>query len=144
VPNATAKAAEIRQKQSDASKRATVDMLLGKARATTEFSIYLVDESGDQQEVTLKYQAIGMQEYDKLVSKHPPTPEQRVDGASFNIDTFAPALISAVCVEPELTPAQAKQIWSSPDWSRGDVMVLFRNAVELNNRGLDVPFSANG
>ena len=37
-----------------------------------------------------------------------------------------------------------KEIWDSNDWSRGDVMVLFRQAVELNNRGLDVPFSERG
>jgi hypothetical protein len=90
----------------------------------------------------LKYRAIGMREYDKLVAKHPPKAEQRAEGASFNIDTFAPALIAAVCVEPEMTEEDAKEIWESPDWSRGDVMVLFRNAVELNNRGLDIPFSA--
>lgn len=139
-----AKTAEARQKQSDASKRATLDQLKSKPRATTEFSIYLSNGNGEQSEVTLKYQSIGMREYDRLVSKHPPKPEQRVDGASFDIDTFAPALISAVCVEPEITPSDAKEIWDSPDWSRGDLMVLFRNAVDLNNRGLDIPFSANG
>lgn len=138
------KTAEVRQKQSDASKRATLDQLKSKPRASTEFSIYLSNGSGEQTEVTLRYQSIGMREYDRLVSKHPPKPEQRVDGASFDIDTFAPALISAVCVEPEITPSDAKEIWDSPDWSRGDLMVLFRNAVDLNNRGLDIPFSANG
>lgn len=144
MPSATAKVAEARQKQSDDSKRATADLLLSKKRATMEFTIYVNDDDGEQQEVTMKYQAIGMREYDKLVSKYPPKPEQRVDGASFDIDAFAPALIAAVCVEPELTLAQAKQIWESPDWSRGDVMVLFRNAVDLNNRGLDIPFSEKG
>lgn len=138
------KQAEARQKQSDSSKRATLEMLKSKTPATAEFSIYLKNGTGDQHEVTLKYQSIGMREYDRLVSKHPPKPEQRVDGASFDIDTFAPALIAAVCVEPELTPGDAKEIWDSPDWSRGDLMVLFRNAVDLNNRGLDIPFSANG
>jgi hypothetical protein len=138
------KQAEARQKQSDQSKRATLDQLKSKPRASTEFSIFLSNGDGEQSEVTMKYQSIGMREYDRLVSKHPPKPEQRVDGASFDIDTFAPALISAVCVEPEITPADAKEIWDSPDWSRGDLMVLFRNAVDLNNRGLDIPFSANG
>lgn len=138
------KQAEVRQKQSDASKRATLEQLKSKPRATTEFSIYLSNGNGEQSEVTMRYQSIGMREYDRLVSKHPPKPEQRVDGASFDIDTFAPALISAVCVEPEITPNDAKEIWDSPDWSRGDLMVLFRNAVDLNNRGLDIPFSANG
>ena len=138
------KITQSRQKQSQDSKRATLEQLKLKPRATTEFSIYLNSEDGEQVEVTLKYQSIGAQAYDKLVSKHPPTPEQRLDGATFNIDTFAPALIAAVCVEPEMTVQDAKDIWNSDDWSRGDVMVLFRNAVELNNRGLDIPFSANG
>lgn len=143
MPNATAKNAESRQKQSDASKRATMDMLKNKPRSTTEFSLFLSDGNGGTDEVTLKYQAIGMRAYDKLVAKHPPNNDQRAEGSSFNIDTFAPALIAACSMEPEITPAEAKEIWDSEDWSRGDVMVLFRNAVELNNRGLDVPFIGN-
>jgi hypothetical protein len=119
-------------------------MLKNKPRSTTEFSLFLADGNGGSNEVTLKYQAIGMRAYDQLVAKHPPKPEQRAEGSSFNIDTFAPALIAACSVEPEITAAEAREIWDSEDWSRGDVMVLFRNAVELNNRGLDVPFSGNG
>lgn len=144
MPNNAAKTAEQRQKQSDASKRATLDQLVNKPRSTTEFSLYLSDGNGGNNEVTLKYQAIGMRAYDKLVSKHPPKPDQRAEGASFDMDTFAPALISACAVDPEITPDEAKAIWDSEEWSRGDVMVLFRNAVELNNRGLDVPFSDHG
>jgi hypothetical protein len=139
-----AKTVEARQKQSTASKRATLDQLVNKPRSVTEFSLYLSDGNGGTNEVTLKYQAIGMRAYDRLVAKHPPKPEQRAEGSSFDIDSFAPALIAACSVEPELSPAEAKQIWESDDWSRGDVMVLFRNAVELNNRGLDIPFSVSG
>ena len=142
MPTSSAsKTAEARQKQSEADKRATMDLLLNKPRSTTEFSLYLSDGNGGVNEVTLKYQAIGMREYDRLVGKHPPKPEQRAEGSSFDIDTFAPALIAACAVEPEISPTEAKKIWDSPDWSRGDVMVLFRNAVELNNRGLDIPFN---
>lgn len=144
MPNATAKSTEARQKQSNADKRATIDELINKPRSVTEFSLYISDGNGTSKEVTLKYQAIGMRAYDKLVSKHPPKPDQRAEGASFDIDSFAPALIAACCVEPEISVAQAKEIWDSEAWSRGDVMVLFRNAVELNNRGLDVPFSERG
>ncbi len=128
-----------RNKQSQASKRATLDQLKTKPRATMEFSIYI-----EGAEVTLKYQAIGSKEYDKLVAKHPPKPEQRADGASFNIDTFAPALIAACCLEPEMSKEDAQAIWDSEDWSRGDLMVLFRNAIDLNNRGIDIPFSDQG
>ena len=144
MPTTAAKTVEARQKQSQVAKRATLDELVHKPRSTTEFSLFLADGNGGVNEVTLKYQAIGMRAYDKLVAKHPPKPEQRAEGGSFDMDTFAPALISACSVEPEITPAEAKEIWESDEWSRGDVMVLFRNAVELNNRGLDVPFSVNG
>lgn len=144
MPSTSGKTVEARQKQSQESKRATLDQLVHKPRSTTEFSLFLSDGEGGTNEVTLKYQAIGMRAYDKLVSKHPPKPDQRAEGNSFDIDTFAPALIAACSVEPEISPAEAKAIWESDEWSRGDVMVLFRNAVELNNRGLDVPFSVSG
>ncbi len=139
-------AEETRAKQSEQdkksrNKRATFEMLKNKPRATSTFTVYIKDEDGEEQELELKYRAIGSVEYDKLVSKHPPKNEQRVEGAVFNIDTFAPALIARVCQEPEMSEDEAAELWNSPDWSRGDLMVLFRNAVELNNRGLDIPFN---
>jgi hypothetical protein len=139
----TDKTVTARRKQSEQNKTATLDRLISKRRATTEFSIYINGEDGPE-ELTLKFQAIGAREYDQLVAKHPPKAEARAEGASFNMDTFAPALIAACSLEPEISPKDAKEIWDSEDWSRGDLMVLFRNAVELNNRGIDIPFSENG
>jgi len=130
--------------QKTGTRPATLDHLKKKARAKETFSIYLTDDAGEQVEMTLTYQALGGQEYDKLVAKHPPTAEQRVEGGSFNIDTFGPALIAKSCVDPEMSEADAKEIWESPEWSRGDLMVLFRKAVELNNKGVDIPFSVSG
>lgn len=135
MPDET-KAVIARRKQSDASKTATLEKLLSKPRATTTFTVHI-----DGEELEMKFQSIGAGAYDKLVSKHPPTNSQRVDGASFNMDTFAPALIAACSVEPDIEPDQAKQLWESEDWSRGELMVLFRNAVEINNKGIDIPFS---
>ena len=93
---------EARQQQSKNSKAATLDLMKGKSRAKETFSIFIASSDGDQQEVKLTYQAIGALEYDKLVSKHPPKAEQRVDGASFDIDTFAPALIAKCSLDPEM------------------------------------------
>lgn len=144
MPTATnAEKTEARQKQSDASKASTLDLLKSKSRARDTFTIY-IDSDGTKQEVELTFQAIGATEYDKLVSKHPPKAEQRVDGASFDIDSFGPDLIHKVSLEPDISLKDAQEIWNSPDWSRGDVMVLFRKAVELNNRGVDIPFNGNG
>lgn len=136
MPENETKAVIARRKQSEASKVATLDKLLSKRRATATFSVYI-----DGEELEMKFQSIGAQAYDKLVAKNPPTNAQRVDGASFNMDTFAPALIAACALEPEISNDEAKAIWESEDWSRGELMVLFRNAVEINNKGIDIPFS---
>jgi hypothetical protein len=140
----TGKTAEARQKQSDASKSATLDLLKNKKRAKETFTLFLLDEDGEKVEVEMTFQSIGAREYDKLVSKHPPKAEQRVDGATFDMDSFAPALIARCSVDPEISDKDAKEIWESPDWSRGDLMVLFSRAVQLNNRGIDIPFNENG
>lgn len=140
MPTETAKKAASK----NGNRKATLDHLKKKTRAQETFSIFLTSEDGKSEELELTYKAIGAQEYDKLVAKHPPTADQRVEGASFNIDTFGPALISKVCVEPEMSENDAKEIWQSPEWSRGDLMVLFRRAVELNNRGVDIPFNVSG
>lgn len=136
-----AKAVEARQAQSDASKASTLDLLKGKKRASEKFTVFVTDDDGESTEVQLHFRAIGAAAYDKLVSKYPPTTEQRADGAQFNLDTFAPALISACCVEPEMSYKDAKEIWDSSDWSRGEVITLYRHAVDLCNRGMDVPFT---
>ena len=73
------KAAEARAKQSSNDKRATLDLLKGKKPSTTTFSLFLSGDDGEQVEVSLKFRAIGSVEYDKLVSKHPPRAEQRVE-----------------------------------------------------------------
>lgn len=141
MPN---QAVEARQKQSETSKRATLDLLKSKKRARQTFTLFLSDGEGTMHELQMTFQAIGAVEYDKLVSKHPPKAEQRVDGATYNIDSFAPALISRCSVDPEMSEDDAQEIWQSSEWSRGDLMVLFRNAIELNNRGIDIPFNENG
>lgn len=133
-----AKAVEARAKQRNNSKSATLDLLKGKKRAVDTFSIWV-----DGKEVEMTFRAIGAIDYDKLVSKNPPTIEQRADGASFNLDTFAPALIAAVSSDPDISPEDAKAIWNSSDWSRGEVITLYRKAVDLCNRGLDIPFNEN-
>jgi hypothetical protein len=133
-----------RQKQSQADKKSTLDLLKSKSRAKHTFSLYITNGTGEQQEAKITFQALGSRDYDKLVSKHPPKADQRVEGASFDIDTFAPALIAACSLDPEMSAEDALEIWQSDSWSRGDLMVLFRNAVELNNRGLDIPFNENG
>jgi hypothetical protein len=108
-------------------------------------SLFLPTGDGGSEEITFKYRSLGAQEYDKLVDAHPPTTEQKIDGASFNVNTFAPALISKVCFEPELSYDDAKALWDSPDWNRGELMHLFGEAMNLcNSVQPKIPFTESG
>ena len=132
----------VKEEQRRASKRATFDQLVKKPRVEREVSLNLPTGDGEFEKVTFKYRSLGAQDYDKLLDAHPPTTEQKVQGASYNVDTFAPALISKVCVEPELTYEECKTIWESPDWNRGELMSLFGEAMDLcNSVQRHIPFT---
>lgn len=122
---------------------ATFRDLLNKPARTKEVTLAIPDSDGAMVEYVFTLRAIGSKAYDVLVGLHPPTAEQKKDGAAYNPDTFGPALISACAVSPQLTANEAKELWESDEWSRGEVMELFVAAVEVNSRGLDVPFTVS-
>lgn len=126
------------------SKRATFDRLAKKTRAEREITISLEGDDGEMEDVTLLFRALGTKAYDDLIAKHPPLPQQKLNGDTYNISTFGPALIAKCAVEPTLSYDEAKSIWDSEEWSRGEVMNLFAVCVELNNKGLNIPFSVGG
>lgn len=123
---------------------ATVGQLLKKPARTKDVTLTVPDDADKPVELTITLRAIGSTTYDEIVSKHPPTAKQKKDdSATFNIDTFAPALMAACCIEPALTDDEAKELWASDQWSRGELMQLFLGCVEVNSSGLDVPFTAS-
>lgn len=135
---------EAQSAQSDGAKaknRATFEMLVKKRHLEREVPIKIPGDAGEPVEVTMLFRAIGARDYDRLLTKHPPSTEQRAQGATYDINSFAPALISRVCIDPEMSEDDTRQIWNSADWNRGEVMSLFSAAVELCNQGLDIPFT---
>lgn len=118
-------------------KMATVSQLLTKPARFKVLEITLGEEK-----VCLKLRSISSKAYDDLLSQHPPTKAQKAEGSTYNIDTFAPALISLCVIDPEINAEDATALWTSPEWSRGELLDLFFAAVEVNNKGLDVPTSA--
>lgn len=121
-----------------------LSQMLNKAPTTKTLPLFFEDSEGNQQEIEIKFVSIGAKAYDKLVAKHPPSAEERLEGQSFHVESFAPALLAACCVDPEMTEAEAKQLWNSESWSRGDRLSMYRAAVEVNNTGMDIPFSERG
>lgn len=123
---------------------ATFAALRAKPRRVMTFDVTTVGEDGKDLVLRVKFRAIPSTEYDNLVEAHPPTPKQKSEGAAYNVDTFAPALIAAVSNEPKMTYEQAKELYDAPDWSGGEISGLFIRAMQVCNSGLDVPFNAQG
>lgn len=122
------------------AKRATLEALLGKKPNRDEFSVPFGPD-GDR--VSFLFVAIGAMEYDDLLTEHPPTAEQKVAGAAFNMNSFAPALLAKVCREPAIPAAGWTELWNSSSWGRGELMGLFVKASALCSRDIDPsPISA--
>lgn len=121
---------------------ATFDLLMAKPRRSLSFEVTTQNADGDEVVLKMKYLAISSKDYDDLIAEHPPTATDKKAGQTYNMETFAPALIAAVSSVPKMTAAQATRIYKSAAWSGGEVGNLFMNAVRVCNAGLDVPFSA--
>lgn len=121
--------------QRNKSKRATLEMLLGKKPNRDEFTVPF---GPNEEQVSFLYVSVGATEYDALLTKHPPTSEQRAAGGQqFNIHTFAPALLARVCQEPSIAVGEWTELWQSPNWGRGELMSLFWRAANLCSKEVD-------
>jgi len=113
-------------------KRASLARLQAKRAREKTVTVELPAETGEGTEkVELLYRSIGATEYDKLVTKFPPTSAQKKEGAAYNIDLFAPALLAAVCADPKMTDEEARELWGSDAWNRGELLNLFREAIDI-------------
>lgn len=117
--------------------------LLGKPKASVTFTLYL-GAGDDAFEVEMSVEALSMKDYDKLLAKYPPTPEEQAKGLTYELEKFAPALIAACVTDPEMSLTDAKKLWSSDNWSRGDVEAIFSKVLQVNHRDTTVPFNGRG
>lgn len=104
-----------------------------KPARTKEVEITFGDEPA-----TVLLRAIGNTTYDRLLTEHPPTKEQKEEDATYNPDTFAPALIASVLAEPKLTVEEATEMYNSDEWSRGELLNLFTECIIVCSEGLKV------
>lgn len=119
-------------------KRATFDRLLSKKAREKVVEVELPLDDDGVEKVELLFRSIGSAEYDRLVTKYPPTPAQKKEGASYNLDAFAPSLIAAVCVDPKMSAEEAKELWTAEEWNRGELYNLFREAVDICLNGIQM------
>lgn len=126
--------------------RATLDQLKKKQRVSKSVNVAVTGDDGEPVEVSLTFRGIPAHEYDRLISRFPPKPKHKKQGYGYDPDEFGPHLIAATCIEPEMSVEDAKEIWASDNWNRGERMVLLMTAIEVCTVGLNVPFkrSASG
>lgn len=123
--------------------RATLDQLKKKQKVRKDVEVTVTGDDGETVEVTMVFEAISAKEFDVLKAGHKPTQEQKKAGLDYNPDTFAPLLLSRVCVDPQLSLEDAKEIWESDNWNRGERLMLLMSAMEVCTKGLDIPFTSS-
>lgn len=95
----------------------------------------------------------GRKKFESLITAHPPTDErkkkwkedgefQRQGALQWNDETFVPALISLVYVEPEISFAEAEELCD--EWGNGEVTKLFTAALQVCNEVTTIPKFRSG
>ena len=105
----------------------------------------LIEKSHDT-EITFTFKSLGRIVYDELVERpeHQPSDEQKKEGATFNPDTFPAALVAAACVDPEISPEEATEIFDDSEWNGAELQKLFFGALKVNTETGDIPLSKGG
>jgi hypothetical protein len=81
-----------------------------------------------------RFRALGHREFSDLMAAHPPAPGR--DGLYG--DSFLPALVTACCVSPTLSPGQVDQLLGSVN--HGTAQELFAAALSVNEEPSPLPF----
>lgn len=79
--------------------------------------------------VRLTFRALPRPAYEQLLAEHPPTDEEREQGRAYDVETFAPALISA-CSAEGMTVEEATELLET--WNQAEAGGLFQAAVVVN------------
>lgn len=91
-------------------------------------------------EATIEFtlRAIGRKQYADLMEQHPPTDEQRKDArragteATFDGETFYPAVIAASLVEPQMSEEDVKELFDSEAFNAAEVLQFVSAVIEVN------------
>lgn len=79
--------------------------------------------------VALRFRALPRDVFEALQTLHPPTKEQEGKGETYNVETFAPTLISACSVDG-MTESEAAELLKT--WNQAEAAALFGTAITVN------------
>lgn len=107
--------------------------------AALEEKIEKLKKKAQKDVVTFVFRSIGRARIEELSRKHPPKGDLKKQGAAWDPETFAPALMAESCTDPEMTVEQATILWDDPDWNQAELMTLFMGALEVNTEKPNIP-----
>lgn len=93
----------------------------------------------DATAVSFTFQAVGQKRWTDLLLEHPPTDEDRAEGAAFNPRTFPVAAIAESCAEPSMTREQADRLFEVCNFGQWEQ--LWSACIAANVEGTSIPFS---
>lgn len=87
---------------------------------------------------TFQLRCLPPEQWEELISEHPPTEAQRKQGWQWDTETFRPALLAASVMVPEgekgLTELDWRQLAAHGLLAAGELELIYGTAVALNSR----------
>ena len=127
-----------RQLAEEGSKGSAGSLAGGKAKQLADQLLDLEAEI-EAATRTFRLRAMSSRRWRSLLAAHPPTKQQKADGADFNPETFPVAALAACAVVPEMTLEQAEKIADA--LPLGDFQKLWSAVLTVNVGVNDAPKS---
>lgn len=121
------------------AKTSLRDKMLAKKAFVKKIPIMV---NGEQLEVTAK--ALDEKSLRELRAAHPPRKEDKDISLPYNVSTFPADLMAHSVIDPALTHEEWKEIFSSTEWSLGELRELYDAVFEITTSGFDIPFGGKG
>lgn len=112
----------------------SADGASASAVAAAKKAAAAADAARDDMSERFSFRALPRGEYQALLDAHPPSAEDvakaedRGEPVPEFDPSFMPALVAASIIEPALSEVEVHELWASPDWAWGELLMLFVTA----------------
>lgn len=117
----------------NAEQRLQLARFAGQEVEEAEAELKAIQDDARKTGVSFIIRGIGRVAFEELVREHPPTEDQVKDNeASFNPDTFWPALCSLSVVGGMTAEEWQAEVFDSPEWGPGELRELRDKVMKVN------------
>lgn len=110
------------------------DSVSASTVAAAKKAAVAAEAARDEASERFSFRALPRADYQALLDAHPPSDEDvakaadRGDPVPEFDPSFMPALVAASIIEPALSEVEVHELWASPDWAWGELLMLFVTA----------------